>query len=533
MASVTSTEKKKLKTPKTPKTPITKKTASKPILEADANPIKLEETDDYVTRQWRAQSAVCEFLIRNAYLAMLSARASIIFDPFPASWYSSKSNLKQDATAIKQDATAREDINVSTVIKEREIITSIDIVLASLKNSYNDAELLERLNPQTYELIRFILEANKVFIKADNLLSSSDLVIYNPYTDTNKSGHAKEHATQNTVIDLNSLGLIQFKVEHTQLVEDRFKAQDTVYLYHGSRAENWYSIMCNGLKIGSKSKYFLNGAAYGNGIYLSDDIKLSLGYSTGVGVVYNPQVNTSGGSDILAIFEVIKSPRWHKSSNIYVVNDEEALALRYLLVFNDFKNPIMQGVFNAINKKLNTGGIKAAEKQKKEMEAKNITVIHNKRLMREYQNIMKQSPQALGFNIQLAEEDNLGRWMIYLTRPENPKLEEQMQRLGIQAIEIEITFKENYPIAPPFIRVVYPHFKFHSGHITIGGSLCMEMLTNQGWSPTFNVENVITQIKMAISDGGGEIDESNYRKRYTMDEALDAFKRVLATHGWV
>ena len=108
-----------------------------------------------------------------------------------------------------------------------------------------------------------------------------------------------------------------------------------------------------------------------------------------------------------------------------------------------------------------------------------------------------------------------------------------MKQLNIDAIEIEITFKENYPIAPPFIRIVYPHFKFHSGHITVGGSLCMEMLTNQGWMPTFNIENVITQIKLAISDGGGEIDEDNYKRRYTMNEAVDSFKRVLATHGWV
>ncbi len=334
-------------------------------------------------------------------------------------------------------------------------------------------------------------------------------------------------------MDLKSINLIQFKVEHTQLVEDSFKGRDTIYLYHGSRSENWHSIMCNGLKSGSKSKYFLHGAAYGNGIYLSNDIRMSLGYSTGIGIVSNSHSKSSSSANILAIFEVINNPKWHKGGSVYVVDDENALILRYLLVFNDSTNPVIQGVFNAINKKLNTGGIKVAEQQKKEMETKNITVIHNKRLMKEYQAIMKQSPEALGFTIQLAEEDNLSRWMVYLRRPENPRLEEQMHRLGIHTIEIEITFKENYPIAPPFIRVVYPHFKFHSGHITVGGSLCMEMLTNQGWSPIFNVENVITQIKMAISDGGGEIDEHNYRKRYTMEEALDAFKRVLASHGWV
>jgi ubiquitin-conjugating enzyme E2 Q len=204
-----------------------------------------------------------------------------------------------------------------------------------------------------------------------------------------------------------------------------------------------------------------------------------------------------------------------------------------LLVFNDLANPLLYGIFNAINIKLNSGGIQAIEKKKSEMATQNITMIHNKRLMREYLAIMKHDPTQLGFLVRLVDEDNLGRWMIFITKPENPRLEEQMQRLGISAIEIEITFKENYPIAPPFIRVVYPHFKFRSGHITVGGSLCMEMLTNQGWSPTFNVENVITQIKAAIVEGEGEIDEANYKRRYTMEEALDAFKRVMAVHGWV
>jgi ubiquitin-protein ligase len=473
--------------------------------------------DNYISSQWRAQPAVCHFLIRNAYCAMLSSRASIIFNPFPPSWLSESSITSRD---IKQ------------LIKEYNIITNLETVISIVSESYNDAEILERLNQRTYELIRFILEGNKMLLKAYNLLCTGDIIQV-------QTGNAPLEAMKKIrdVQDEDILnGVIQFKVEHTALVEDRFRGRDTVYLYHGSRAENWYSIMANGIKIGSKSKYFLNGAAYGNGIYLSNDINLSLGYSgsTGYGSVFNPSTGgVEGENMILAIFQVINNPRWHKSGTIYVVDDENALVLRYLLVFNDMRNPLVQGIFNAINIKLNSGGIQATEKQKKEMEAKNITTIHNKRLMREYQAIMKQSRDVLGFQTQLADEDQLGKWMIHLERVDNPKLENQMRRLGIPAIEIEITFKETYPIAPPFIRVVYPHFKFHSGHITVGGSLCMEMLTNQGWSPTFNVENVITQIKMAIADGGGEIDEVNYRRRYTMDEALEAFKRVMSAHGWV
>lgn len=40
-------------------------------------------------------------------------------------------------------------------------------------------------------------------------------------------------------------------------------------------------------------------------------------------------------------------------------------------------------------------------------------------------------------------------------------------------------FPPNFPFAPPFIRVIRPRFMFRTGHVTIGGSICTEMLTNK------------------------------------------------------
>jgi hypothetical protein len=37
------------------------------------------------------------------------------------------------------------------------------------------------------------------------------------------------------------------------------------------------------------------------------------------------------------------------------------------------------------------------------------------------------------------------------------------------------------PFSPPFIRVVEPRFAFHTGHVTIGGSICMELLTRRSF----------------------------------------------------
>ena len=494
------------------------------------------DNDNYVITQYKSAICVSEFLLRNAYCALNSQRVNIIFEPYPTSW-KINDNLNNNL-----NDNLDTHLDIPTYCKSKNINTNIENVLSIIQSSYNDNELIENININTYKLIRFILESNNMMIKADNLLNSSDVISIThnthntPNTPITPNGQGDKDISLNLSLNLSSI--LQFKLIHTQLIEDKFKDKNTIYLYHGSLYPNWYSIMRNGIKIGSKTKYFLNGAAYGNGIYLSNDINMSLGYSQVAGIGAGVGAGVGAGAPtqmILAIFEVIDNPKWRKTGTIFVVDDENALILRYLLVFAkaDIHNPYCQAICKAINIKLNNGGIKALETQKKEMENKNIITIHNKRLMKEYQNIMKQSTVALGFHIQLCEEDNLSKWMIYITNPENMVLSEQMCRLGIKAIEIEITFKDNYPIAPPFIRVVYPHFKFHSGHITVGGSLCMEMLTNQGWSPTFNVENVITQIKLAISEGGGEIDEVNYKKRYTMDEAIDAFTRVLATHGWV
>jgi ubiquitin-protein ligase len=479
-----------------------------------------------VIEQWREMPLVCEFLLRNAYTAMLSPRSNIIFNPYPKSWKTTLVKDTKTKNTINCAELLTDSLDISLIIKDKKIITDFNIILTAINGCYDDVELKDKLNESTYELIKFILESNKVMIKADNLLNSNDMVELPIEISSTLS---KDEIVKYEKSIINNIN--QYKVIHTQLVEDRFIGKKTKHLYHGSCRENWYSIMSNGIKIGSKNKYFMNGAAHGNGIYLSNDINMSLGYSIG----YNLNASSRTKDQIiLAIFEVIDNPKWYKTDTIFVVDDENALLLRYLIVFNHNQQiSVLQSIFKSINRKLNSGGIKIQEQKQIEMAAKNITIIHNKRLMKEYQAIMKKSHEVLGFQVRLAEEDQLSKWLIYITRSENPKLEEQMQRLGIQAIEIEIIFKENYPIAPPFIRVVYPHFKFHSGHITVGGSLCMEMLTNQGWSPTFNVENVITQIKLAISDGGGEIDEANYKRRYTMEEALEAFKRVMASHGWV
>lgn len=49
-------------------------------------------------------------------------------------------------------------------------------------------------------------------------------------------------------------------------------------------------------------------------------------------------------------------------------------------------------------------------------------------------------------------------------------------------------FQENYPFEPPFVRVVHPVLT--GGYVLVGGAICMELLTKQGWSSAYTVEAV-------------------------------------------
>ena len=75
--------------------------------------------------------------------------------------------------------------------------------------------------------------------------------------------------------------------------------------------------------------------------------------------------------------------------------------------------------------------------------------------------------------LQIDEDSNLAKDLAKLSAKEGRKID----------IELECKFTGKYPFAPPFIRVISPHIS--GGHVTQGGGLCMEILTNQGWSSAY------------------------------------------------
>jgi len=93
-------------------------------------------------------------------------------------------------------------------------------------------------------------------------------------------------------------------------------------------------------------------------------------------------------------------------------------------------------------------------------------------------------------------------------------------------------FPTDYPFAPPFVRVVSPRFAFHKGRVTVGGSICTEVLTPSGWSSTLTVEDLLIALQAEMLAGEPRLDPAN-QSRYSLSEARAAFDRVAKGQGMV
>jgi ubiquitin-conjugating enzyme E2 Q len=101
----------------------------------------------------------------------------------------------------------------------------------------------------------------------------------------------------------------------------------------------------------------------------------------------------------------------------------------------------------------------------------------------------------------------------------------------LELLQLEFRFPKRFPSDPPFVRVLKPRFIMHTGHITVGGSICADFLTTHQWDPTLSLEAVLRSVLDLMLQGGARFDFCN-KQSYTLAEANDAFKRMMQVHGW-
>lgn len=183
----------------------------------------------------------------------------------------------------------------------------------------------------------------------------------------------------------------------------------------------------------------------------------------------------------------------------------------------------------------------------------------SKRLQKDFANLLRTQDSYvskgtladLGWYVDpdfISNTSNLYQWIAELhSFPLSLPLARDMKKVGLQSIVLEFRFHASYPMSPPFVRVVRPRFlPFASGgggHVTAGGSICAQLLTNDGWTAVSDIESVLLQIRMAImstepnparlqSVVHGGTGHQSHTLDYGVGEAVDAFKRACRMHGW-
>lgn len=128
-----------------------------------------------------------------------------------------------------------------------------------------------------------------------------------------------------------------------------------------------------------------------------------------------------------------------------------------------------------------------------------------RRLAQDLYRIMNQDTTEAGFTIGPKDDDNMDHWIIklFMFDPDS-NLAKDMLVLGFEHIELEMSFPDQYPFEPPFVRVVRPRFKRQTGFV-MNGALCMELLTKDGWNPVNDIESVIVSIRSLLVVGDGRL----------------------------
>lgn len=157
-------------------------------------------------------------------------------------------------------------------------------------------------------------------------------------------------------------------------------------------------------------------------------------------------------------------------------------------------------------------------------------------------------PDELGWYIDHQLINNPYQWIVELHSFDlSLPLGQDLQKGGLQSVILEMRFPQDFPMSPPFVRVIRPRFlEFNAGgggHVTMGGALCMELLTGSGWLPTFSIENVLLSIRLALCSVDPRparlaVNRSCYGPPsvqgddYSVQEAVTAYTRACRAHGW-
>ena len=342
-------------------------------------------------------------------------------------------------------------------------------IMILITQSNNDIELYNKLvNKYDYAFVKFVILSNHTTISSST------------YTNNNN----ENRFISNDVTDILKTNKIMiFRIQHDSFTESKFSKADPQYLFHGSPLSNWYSILRNGLKNLSGSKLMINGNAFGNGIYLSDNFELSFAYGRG------HQLYAIGLFQILGnkkdYFKGHIGSKKIGSGTVYVVDDEKKLILKYIILLNE-KNASLKMhnelSFNLINK------FEADVK----FGSSCFTLVRMKRMEYEFEKINKIC--------------NKNGWKMS-TDGDNIKI-------NVNNTIIEIIYPSDYPASPPFIYILESSNVIDNNKILPKGGLLNEKLITKHWKSTTKIYEIVEKLGQSVTNNTCELIKNNFDDSY-------------------
>lgn len=117
--------------------------------------------------------------------------------------------------------------------------------------------------------------------------------------------------------------------------------------------------------------------------------------------------------------------------------------------------------------------------------------------------------------------------------PHDCPLRKDLERCKVSGVTCELNIPETFPMAAPFIRVVYPKLK--GGYIFASGAVCFEALTPQGWVTTMSLPSLAMALVAFFNCkerpvSVEHVGEGGVIKEYNFDAAKKEIAHIIRAH---
>ena len=139
-------------------------------------------------------------------------------------------------------------------------------------------------------------------------------------------------------------------------------------------------------------------------------------------------------------------------------------------------------------------------------------------------------------DLDVDDTDQSLRFTIRKFDPPDAKINDDIRASGVDGIRFEMEFPAAFPDGPPKLRVVAPQCAEQTGHVTIGGAVCMALLSHQGWSRNMDLGMVMKDVLLTMATastckGPLRLALENTISRYDRAGADAARERMARTHA--